>query len=269
MKRTHDQTVAAEDGEEEKQQEQQQQQKEESSSAATSESPTPPSPKPSAPKKQKKKESGEETIIYKKYFDKIEKLLPTFHDSKIPGMVEAAAADTIGDSIETLGFEKDTALVKMIPEDRIKKLVVSIIIDEVNFPVRKLVLNFPHHFIQLKDVVMKVDNMKTDSISEELANLEPPGKGEQPFPAFVTRMNNIMVNVVKRAASAIESKELMRGGNPMTNIVLEKIEIPRTVKSKICKHLSNYILTFAGNHIYHFFLENSKLMNRATDKYIR
>lgn len=259
MKRTHDQVKAEE---EQQQKEEEEEEKREPTSKETS-------PKPPTLKKKRKKDSGEENAAYKKYLETIGKLLPTFHDSKIPGMVEAAAPDIIQDIIQSLGVSKDNAMVKMIPEGRIKKIVAGIIVDEVNLPVRNLILHYPHHYMQLRDVVMKVDSMRSDSISEELANLKPPGDGEQPFHEFVACMNNIMVKVVKRVASSIENKELIRGTNVVANAILDSIEIPRNIKSNICKHLSNYILTFTGKHIYSFFLEKNKLMNKATDKYIR
>lgn len=262
MKRTHDQVETEEEQQQKEEEEEKKEEKRESTSKETS-------PKPPTLKKKRKKDSGEENAAYKKYLEKIEKLLPTFHDSKIPGMVEEAAPDIIQDIIQSLGVSKNNAIVKMIPEGRIKKIVAGIIVDEVNLPVRNLILHYPYHYIQLRDVVMKADSMRSDSISEELASLKPPGEGEQPFEEFVACMNNIMVKVIKRVASFIENKELIRGTNMVTNAIFDNIEIPRNIKSNICKHLSNYILTFTGKYIYSFFLEKNKLMNKATDKYIR
>ena len=220
------------------------------------------------PAQKKKKKSSSDEEMYKKYIEKIGLLEPTIPDAKIYSKVEAAAPDTIGDIVGELGIAKDNKLIKMIPEDTIKKLVSDIIIEEVNKHVRSLIVFYLPHFMQMKEVVDKVDGMENESISEELNKLKPPGEDEEPFSKFTSAMNNIMVRVVKRVASVIDNKELVRGNNALTNAILDRIEIPRDIKINICKHLSNYILAFAGKDIYAYFLENSNLMNKAAEKYI-
>lgn len=214
--------------------------------------------------------------LLKSYKREVARWDPTVPDDDIEEIVESLIPASLATIMKELDISQDNSLTKYIPREKVKKIITSIVINDINAPIRTMIYTYLLHFQRLKALVRRRENLivtNDDDINppktlvEELKQLGPPGDSEPPFSEFVECLQGIVANVIKQVASVIEGNELLCG-NSFANAVLSHISSHRHLKTTICTHLVNEICTFAGKEFYTFFREDTKFIRSLIKKYL-
>nr|BDT63018.1 MAG: wsv310-like protein [Trachysalambria curvirostris nimavirus] len=227
-------------------------------------------------RKMKKRYQREEVEQYRKavieYERKVAALDPTISDERVSDIVRQRMPSSLSTILESLGVSN--IYNRLIPTDAITEVVTGIVVEGINKPIRSLIYSHILHYQELQALVDKRRAVPSSppsgriSLIDELSSLPSPDKNEESFSKFSNRLLGVMTGIIERVAGVIERRELITGNNCSVRSIMSRIELGRAAKIAICKHLFNEISTFAGIHLYHFFIDDSVRIQRLVEKTI-
>nr|WRY70670.1 hypothetical protein GCMLICPM_00107 [White spot syndrome virus]WRY70837.1 hypothetical protein GGHGEOLK_00109 [White spot syndrome virus]WRY71003.1 hypothetical protein OACAMADH_00104 [White spot syndrome virus]BDX28221.1 MAG: hypothetical protein [White spot syndrome virus]BDX28387.1 MAG: hypothetical protein [White spot syndrome virus] len=219
-------------------------------------------------KSNKHTKTKEEQLL--EFVKDLERSDPTVPDEKVKQEVEEKSPEAIAEIFSMFGIAQDSKFKSLLPIERIKSITTKIVIDAINQPVRKMLVDHLYHFKEMQNVVEKCKDDSDEKLSVILKSKKSPKEFDLSFSDYVDRLNRILVGVIKRVAGAIESKELLQSNSMIMNSVLGTVvsNIPYNMKINICVFLTNFICTFANDDLYTFFRDDEKFVMSQVTRYI-
>nr|BDT63096.1 MAG: wsv310-like protein [Sicyonia whispovirus] len=233
---------------------------------------------PKIRKKSSKRSKKRKDALLKNYLEELKRMDPTFPDKEVRKNVQTMSATFIKSTLEELDMADRLDLSDITQEEATIDAVSGIIKEELNKPVREMLARYPLHFLALVEIVKNRRALEGGdrhaasepaSLASELRAMPPPVQNEAPFDEYVDYLNEMSSRIVKSVVGLVENRNLVQSKNRMVNTFINYTNKHANIKRVICQNVANFVFTFAGQHLYNFFIDDKALIVKSVDSALR